>query len=45
VRCYWEHLWEPKENIGNLMGIHWEFEKNMLGTKEKWKIPPPQNVF
>jgi hypothetical protein len=23
------------EHIGNLMGIHWELEGNMLGTKEK----------
>jgi hypothetical protein len=28
MRCYWEH-------IGKLMGIHWGFEGNMLGTKEK----------
>jgi hypothetical protein len=25
------------EHIGNLMGTHWELERNMLGTKEKWK--------
>jgi hypothetical protein len=25
VRCYGEHPW----------GIHWELERNMLGTKEK----------
>jgi hypothetical protein len=31
------------EHIGNLMGIHWELEGNMLGTKEKMKkiLPPP----
>jgi hypothetical protein len=23
--------------LGNLMGTHWELERNMLGTKEKWK--------
>jgi hypothetical protein len=23
------------EQIGNLMGTHWELETNMLGTKEK----------
>jgi hypothetical protein len=23
------------ENIGNLMGTHWELEGNMLGTKER----------
>jgi hypothetical protein len=22
------------EHIGNLMGTHWELERNMLGTKE-----------
>jgi hypothetical protein len=38
-RYYWEHPcgthWEPREHLGNLMGIHWELEGNMLGTKEK----------
>jgi hypothetical protein len=29
------------EHIGNLMGTHWEFEGNMLGTKENGKHPPP----
>jgi ABC-type transporter lipoprotein component MlaA len=28
ARCYWEHPWgthwEPREDIGNLMGTHWE---------------------
>jgi len=28
-----------EEHIGNLMGTHWEFEKNMLGTKEMKKSP------
>jgi hypothetical protein len=23
------------EHVGNLMGTHWELERNMLGTKEK----------
>jgi hypothetical protein len=23
------------------MGTHWKLERNMLGTKEKWKNPPP----
>jgi hypothetical protein len=27
------------EHIENLMGTHWEFEKNMLGTKEMKKSP------
>jgi len=33
VRCYWEHHW----------GTYWELERNMLGTKEKWKeiLPSP----
>jgi hypothetical protein len=39
MRCYWEYPWgthwEPKEHVGNLMGIHLELEGNMLGTKEK----------
>jgi len=39
ARCYWEHPWEthwePREHIRNLMGTHWELERNMLGTKEK----------
>jgi hypothetical protein len=50
VRCYWEHPWGthwgPKEHIENLMGTHWKLERNMLGTKEKWKkssFPPTQN--
>jgi hypothetical protein len=31
--CYWE---TPLGNtIGNLMGTHWELERNTLGTKEK----------
>jgi hypothetical protein len=42
ARCYWEHPWgthwKPREHIGNLMGIHWELEGNMLGTKGKWKF-------
>ncbi len=31
------------EHIGNLMGTQWEFERNMLGTKENGKHPllPP----
>jgi len=37
--CYWEHPWEThwelREHIGNLMGMHWELEGNVLGTKEK----------
>ncbi len=48
ARCYWEHPWgthwEPRECIGNLMGIHWELERNILGTKGKMKkilpLPP-----
>jgi hypothetical protein len=39
ARCYWEHPWEthwePREYSRNLMGTHWELQKNMLGTKEK----------
>ncbi len=31
AKCYWEHPW----------GTHWELERNMLGTKEKWKKAPP----
>ncbi len=31
----WGTHWEPREHIGNLMGIHWELQGNMLGTKEK----------
>jgi hypothetical protein len=44
--CYWEHPWELREHIGNLMGTHWELEVNMLGTKENWKksSPHPQNL-
>ncbi len=30
-----------EEHIGNLVGIHWELEENMLGTKEKQKKPSP----
>jgi hypothetical protein len=26
-----------EEHIGNLMGTRWELERNMLGTKGKWK--------
>jgi hypothetical protein len=26
-----EHIW----NLGNILGTHWELERNMLGTKEK----------
>jgi hypothetical protein len=29
------------ENIGNLMGTHWELERNMLGIKEKRKRSSP----
>jgi hypothetical protein len=40
--------WEPRERIGNLIVSHWELERNMLGTKEKWKksLGPPaaQNI-
>jgi hypothetical protein len=34
------------EHIGKLMGTHGELERNMLGTKEKWKrsFPPTQNL-
>ncbi len=33
----WGTHWEPREHIENLMGTHWKLERNMLGTKEKWK--------
>jgi len=43
--CYWEHPWgthwKPREHIKNLMGTHWKLERNMLGTKEKWKKSYP----
>jgi hypothetical protein len=32
VRCY---LNTHGEHIGNLMGTHWDLERNMLRTKEK----------
>ncbi len=35
--CYWEHPW----SLGNILGTQWEFEGNMLGTKEKEKNPLP----
>jgi hypothetical protein len=45
ARCYWEHPWgthwEHMEYIENLIGTHLELEGNMLGTKGKWKNPPP----
>jgi hypothetical protein len=49
VRCYWEHprgtYWELRECIENLMGTHWELEKNMMGTKEFFlKILPPSKT-
>jgi hypothetical protein len=39
-------IWSHREHIGNLIGTHWELERNMLGTKEKWKIilPPPPKL-
>jgi hypothetical protein len=48
--CYWEHpwgaRWEPREHIENLMGTHWELERNMLRTcweqRKNEKNPPPQ---
>ncbi len=37
------------EHIGNLIGTHWEFEGNMLGTKKMEKIlfplPLPKKKF
>jgi len=47
VRCYWEHPWGTHWNLGNILGTHWELERNMLGTKGKWKkillyLPPPK---
>jgi hypothetical protein len=50
ARCYWEHPggthWKPREHIGNLMGIHWELEGNMLETKGKRKksLPAPSKT-
>jgi hypothetical protein len=47
ARCYWEHYWGTnREHIKNLMGTHWEFEGNILGTKENGKISssPPKNL-
>jgi hypothetical protein len=36
ARCYWEHPCgthcEPREHIENMMGMHWELERNMSGT-------------
>jgi len=31
-RCYWNTL---EEHTENLMGTHWELERNMLGTMKK----------
>jgi len=53
VRCYWEHPWgthgKLREHIGNLMGTHWELERNIEATyweqmKMKKILPqqPPQ---
>jgi hypothetical protein len=28
-------IWGHREHIGNLMGTHWELERNTLGIKEK----------
>jgi hypothetical protein len=28
-------FWGHREHIQNLLGTHWELERNMLGTKEK----------
>jgi len=36
-----EHIGNLK-NIGNLLGTHWELERNMLGRKEKRKKVLPQ---
>ncbi len=32
-----ECLGEDVENLGNLMGVHWELEENTLGAKGKMK--------
>jgi len=36
------------KHIENLMGTHWELERNMLGTMNFFKksllLPPPQNL-
>jgi hypothetical protein len=37
-------LEEHIENLVNIVGTHWEFEWNMLGTKEKKSSPGPQNL-
>jgi hypothetical protein len=41
ARCYWEHPWgtskEPKEYIENVIGTHWELEKEHVRNKEKMK--------
>jgi len=43
ARCYREHPWASREHIGNLMGTHWELEREHVGNKGKKKkiLPPP----
>jgi hypothetical protein len=39
TRCYWKHPWgthwEPREDIRNVMGAHWELEREHVGNKGK----------
>jgi hypothetical protein len=36
----WGTHWEPKKLIDNLMGTHWELERNMLGINGKMENNP-----
>jgi hypothetical protein len=53
ARCYWEHPWgthwEPREDIGNLMGTHWEnFQKSSTCGKFPHfvrKMDNNENIF
>ncbi len=50
VRCYEEHVgehWELGEQIGNLMGTHWELKGNIIGThwdQDFFTNPSPPNL-
>ncbi len=37
VRCYQECVGEEVENLGNLMGVHWELDENTFGAEGKMK--------
>jgi len=32
MTCYWDHVGEDIENLENMLGGHWELDRNIMRT-------------